>query len=212
MRPSSWIRPGSPVGSVAQRVGVGGPGATAGWCWRDRGRCAPPTAQARRCRRRRPAREERITGNAWRDAVPHSPDSRPLTMPRSTAQSTGLVLPASPKGHCSAITAVVSPRSSARAAKPCRRQRLGHHMHGGTHGPLSLARRHPRGQRSPVFLADVRRHLLGLLRPSRRIASPRRRMRSPSRRCMSRAGALPPRRSSASTGGRLRRRCVRSRP
>ena len=39
-------------------------------------------------------------------------------MPRSTAQITGCWAAASPKGQCSATTAVDSPRSSAWAANP----------------------------------------------------------------------------------------------
>ena len=40
-------------------------------------------------------------------------------MPRSTAQSTGWAVAASPNGQCSATTAVAPPWSSAWAAKPC---------------------------------------------------------------------------------------------
>ena len=39
-------------------------------------------------------------------------------MPRSTAQSTGWVVAASPNGQCSATTSVTSPWSSAWAANP----------------------------------------------------------------------------------------------
>ena len=93
-------------------------------------------------------------------------------MPRSTAHSTGLVLLASPKGHCSATTAVVSPRSSAWAAKPWAvRVSATTCMAARTVRWPSLGR-HARRQGAAVLLADVRRHLLGLLwaEPPHRLA------------------------------------------
>ena len=86
-------------------------------------------------------------------------------MPRSTAHSTGLVLCGSPKGHCSATTAVVSPRSSAWAAKPWAVR---------VSATTCIAARTVRcpslgvmrdGERAAVLLADVRRHLLRLFGP-----------------------------------------------
>ena len=86
-------------------------------------------------------------------------------MPRSTAHSTGLVLLASPKGHCSATTAVVSPRSSAWAAKPCAVSVSATTCMAARTVRCPSLGGHARGQGTPVLLADVRRHLLGLFGP-----------------------------------------------
>ena len=86
-------------------------------------------------------------------------------MPRSTAHSTGLVLLASPKGHCSAIDRRRLAPVLGVGGEAVGRQRLGHDVHGGAHRALPLARRHARGERAPVLLADVCRHLLGLVGP-----------------------------------------------
>ena len=167
VRPSSCSRPGSAGGRPAQLRERGrAPRAAAVWCWRGRGRREPRGAQAEAVQASSPrAREDRITGSACCDAVPHSPASSPLTMPRSTAHSTGLVLLASPKGHCSAIDGGGLAAVLGVGGEAVGGQGLGHHVHGGPHRALPLARGHARRERTPVLLADVRRHLLGLFGP-----------------------------------------------
>ena len=63
--------------------------------------------------------DDSTTGTDPSTASPHRPASSPLTMPRSTAHSTGYCDAASPKGQLSATTAVLPPWSSACAANPC---------------------------------------------------------------------------------------------
>ena len=100
-RPSSWTRPGSPAGpasarrtaSTASGRARGGRGVVevvAG----HRGRGLRPTgrrpAQARAAQVSSPrAREESTTGVGPSGASPQRPDKSPLTIPRSTAHSTG---------------------------------------------------------------------------------------------------------------------------
>ncbi len=60
--------------------------------------------------------------------------------------------------HCRGVAPVLGVRG-----EPVGGQRVGHHVHGRPDGPLPFGRRHLGGQGEPVLLADVRRHLLGLL-------------------------------------------------
>ena len=122
---------------AAHRVSAASASAAAGSYWRGRDRRGPlPGSGGRGAGVVARAREERITGSAWRDAVPQSPESSPLTMPRSTAHSAGFVLLASPKGHCSAITGCGLAAVFRVGREAVGRERVRHDVHGGPHRAL----------------------------------------------------------------------------
>ncbi len=111
------------------------------------------------------ARDDRITGSACCDAVPHSWDSSPLIMPAvDRAQhrvgvagvSEGALLGNDRRGVAPVL------RVGGEAVSG---ERVCHHVHGGPHGALTLARSHARGERAAVLLPDVRRHQLRLFGP-----------------------------------------------
>ena len=151
-----------------------GPRAAAVSCWRGRGRREPRGAQAEAVQASSPrARDERITGSAWCDAVPHSSGQQPLDHAAvdraqhrvgAAGVAEGALLGDDRRG----VAPVLGVGGEAVGG-----QRLGHHVHGGPHGALTLARGHARRQGAPVLLADVRRHLPPPPR-ARAAASPRR--------------------------------------
>ena len=118
------------------------------------------------------AREERITGRACARRRAAQPGQQPLDHAAVHRAQHGVGAAGVAEGallgdHRGGLAPVLGVRREA-----VRSERLGHHVHGGAHRPLSLARRHARGQGASVLLADVRRHLLGLLgpEPSHRLA------------------------------------------
>ena len=106
-----------------------------------------------------------MTGSACSEACPQSPasspgDHAPVDGAQHGVGRARIAERALLGHHGRGLAAVLGV-----GGESVRGERVGHHVHGGPDGALPFGRRHAGRQRAPVLLADVGRHLLGLLRP-----------------------------------------------